>query len=192
MLLSDRSIIVGTGISGGGCFQHRDPMLSMNVAGMTGTTTGTFAAGNDSRFSDFFSLVRSSDLSMAASASVSAALSVPYAIGETWTMQYVLHIQSTAGIGGINFKLGTLPSSAVGRLAVVGPSGLVSSLVQAVTSTLTTAVGGVFTTTGTGIVQVFVTVLGGTAAGTIDLMMSTGLLQAGTLYRESQVWARRT
>lgn len=187
MLVPSRKVTAGTGLSGGGSLAHQDQSLLANF----GSTAGTIAQGSDTRFADWFSLLRSSDLTMSASSTTSLAMVLPYAIGETWTVQYVLHIQTTAGVGGLSFQLNTLPTNVVGRMAIEGPGGSLSAPTQIATTSLTTGTGGFFTFSGTGVVQVFLTVRGGTATGTIDLMLTTGLLQAGTVFRESQIWARR-
>lgn len=187
MLLPSRNISAGTGLAGGGTILHSDRAFSL----VTGSSAGTAAAGNDSRFSDWYSTIRSSDLTMSASSATSLGMALTYAAGETWTIQYVLHIQTTAGVGGIGFSLNTLPTGVVGRLAVLGPTSSLGSIAQVATTTLTTPIGAVFTFSGSGVVQGFLTVRGGSGSGTIDLMLTTGLLQAGTVFRESQIWARR-
>lgn len=187
MLLPSRKVTAGTGLTGGGTLSHQDQSFGVNY----GSGAGSSAQGNDTRFADTFSLLRSSDLTMAASTTVSLGLVLPYGIGETWTVQYLLHIQTTAGVGGIAFDLGTLPTNVVGRLAIIGPGSSLGAPTQVATTSLTSGTGGFFTFSGTGVVQVFLTVRGGTATGSIDLQMITGLLQAGTVYRESQIWARR-
>lgn len=180
------NIIAGTGLSGGGTMASDVP-LSIAM----GTTAGTVAAGDDARFTANYKAMRASDLAMTANASVSMGLSFPYAIGETWLAIYSLRMQSGLGVG-LNFKFNTLPSGITGRMCVQGPAGALTAFTQQDTSTLTTATTlGCLALVATGMVQVLLTVSGGSGAGTIDLMLVTGLLQTGTVYKESSVVAWR-
>lgn len=129
---------------------------------------------------------RSSDLTMAASTSVSLGFSFTYAIGEKWTIYYALMAQTTGGTAGLNFKLNTLPTSLTGRMVVWGYTSTSTTLSAPVSNTaLTTGAGALMTASFTSFIQIWLTVQGGTASGSIDLMLQTGASQAGTIYKES-------
>lgn len=134
---------------------------------------------------------RSTDFTMSASTTASLGMSLPYTAGETWIIRYVLFINNTAGLAGLQFKLNTIPTSLTGRMVMMGPTSGLGTFSETSTSTLTTAAGGFLGLSANGMVVIEMFITGGSADGTIDLMMTTGLLQAGTLYKESYAMATR-
>ena len=119
-------------------------------------------------------------------------MSFPYAIGEVWVAQYRLFVTITGGTAGLKFKLNTLPAGVTGRFLVFGPTSGITAYTAGHAATLTTDSVAVLTGLVAGFVDLWVYVANGSAAGTIDLMVTTGLSAAGTIFTGSSVSQMRS